>query len=198
MFDIKKYHKTAKWKAYQRQFNQSAAGKAWRKQYCKDHPNTTEHMAWENMRRRVKPDFRYHVNYFDRGITCCARWGRFKNFLADMGLKPSPELTLERRDNNKGYSPDNCYWASRSVQNENQRPRKDNTTGCTGVTVAPNGKFIVTVFVEGKNKVLGRFSTFKQAAEVRKEAEVSLYGKLRQTSKFSTTQTAATQLSKAA
>ncbi len=37
-----------------------------------------------------------------------------------MGPKPTPEYTLERRDNDKGYSPENCYWATRIVQNRNQ------------------------------------------------------------------------------
>jgi hypothetical protein len=68
-----------------------------------------------------KKDF---LNYAARGITVCDRWrDSFENFLADMGEKP-PGLTLERIDNERGYSPDNCKWATYSEQNKNRRPFK--------------------------------------------------------------------------
>lgn len=55
-----------------------------------------------------------------RGITVCKRWLKFKNFLKDMGERPNG-LTLERKNNNKGYKPSNCCWATRSQQAKNQR-----------------------------------------------------------------------------
>lgn len=60
-------------------------------------------------------------NYGGRGITICERWKEFKNFQEDMGPTFKPWLTLERKDNNKGYSPDNCIWADATVQNNNKR-----------------------------------------------------------------------------
>lgn len=66
------------------------------------------------------PQSKYFKNYGGRGITVCDRWLAFGNFLKDMGERPDG-LSLDRKDNNKGYSPDNCKWATRAEQNSNQR-----------------------------------------------------------------------------
>jgi hypothetical protein len=75
------------------------------------------------MTRCNNPNVKAYKNYGGRGITVCKRWQEsFANFLADMGEKPAPHLTLERCHNDKGYSKSNCYWATRKAQAANKRP----------------------------------------------------------------------------
>lgn len=57
--------------------------------------------------------------YRDRGV--CVRWkDSFEAFIADMGLRPSDSHSIERRNNDVGYSPDNCYWATSKIQSNNK------------------------------------------------------------------------------
>ena len=84
----------------------------------------SEHGIWALMRRRCNnPKDKRYADYGGRGITVCARWDSFENFLADMG--PMPDGTsLERRNNDLGYSPDNCKWATRKEQQRNRRTNR--------------------------------------------------------------------------
>jgi hypothetical protein len=64
-------------------------------------------------------------DYVARGILVCPEWGiSFETFLKDMGEPPSPKHSLDRIDNNKGYSKENCRWATRKQQNTNRRMTK--------------------------------------------------------------------------
>lgn len=79
---------------------------------------------WLAMHARCKSTNQKKRRYcLDRGITVCERWMVFENFLDDMGPRPNG-LTIERKDNNLGYDPGNCRWATWSEQRRNQRRRQ--------------------------------------------------------------------------
>lgn len=82
---------------------------------------TSTYKSWIDMIQRcTNTKNERYGDYGGRGIAICERWHDFRNFLADMGEKPSG-LTIERRNNNGNYEPDNCYWATYSQQVRNRR-----------------------------------------------------------------------------
>lgn len=83
---------------------------------------TSTHATWLAMKQRcLNPNSASYHKYGGRGITVCARWlESFQNFLVDMGERPKG-LSLERKDNNAGYAPDNCRWATPAEQSLNTR-----------------------------------------------------------------------------
>lgn len=135
------------------------------RQNCIEHPL---YMTWHNMLRRCyaskDPAFK---NYGERGIKVDETWWHFKNFLKDMGDKPTPYHTLERMDNELGYSKYNCKWATRTEQCVNRRKFKNNTTGETGVCEVNYG-YHARFDYEGIRYDIGRFTTFEKAVEARR------------------------------
>ncbi len=83
---------------------------------------TVTYRCWVAMKARADGVGRRNKKYYaDRGIAVCSRWREsFGNFLSDMGECP-PGLTLDRKDNDLGYTPENCRWATRSEQSANTR-----------------------------------------------------------------------------
>ena len=82
---------------------------------------TPEYRAWQQLKNRCMnsrgQDWKY---YGGRGISLDPRWYEFENFLADMGRRPHPLLTLERVDGDGDYCKTNCVWAPRTAQARNR------------------------------------------------------------------------------
>lgn len=112
--------------------------------------NTPEYRCWTQMISRC-----YNANsaafkdYGGRGITVCAEWrSSFVAFFRDMGRRPSAKHWLERKDNDKGYSPDNCCWATPQSQSRNRR---------STVMVTLHGKTQCVADWAKERKVRGQF-----------------------------------------
>jgi hypothetical protein len=102
---------------------------------------------WARCRRETHPEY---PNYGGRGIVVCDRWRSFEDFYADMGDRPTNKHSLDRINNDLGYSPENCRWTTRDVQNNN-RSLRSHPSHCkyghpfspenTRIKPRPNGNF---------------------------------------------------------
>ncbi|AUR83672.1 DNA-binding domain protein [Vibrio phage 1.038.O._10N.286.51.C2] len=125
--------------------------------------NTAEYKIWASMIQRcTNSSSRAYKNYGGRGVSVSGDWLSFELFINDMGVRPERNMTLERVNNSKGYSKENCVWADRFQQARNTRNRADNKTGFRGVSVKGD-KFIANHQRNNKRAYLGSFDTAEEA-----------------------------------
>lgn len=120
------------------------------------------------MKARCKGSTSHNKKYYtDKGITVCDEWVNdfpaFKAWALQNGYNDT--LSIDRKDNNSGYSESNCRWSTQSTQVENTRILKStNTSGYRGVS--KNGsKWRARIQVDGKEKSLGTFDNILDAAK---------------------------------
>jgi len=140
----------------------------------------TEHPlynTYHGMRKRClqETDKDYH-RYGGRGIKICERWSGvdgFFNFIEDIGERPDG-YTLDRKDTNGDYTPENCRWADINTQGLNKRNVKHR-----GVIFYQSlNKYRARITVDKISYELGMFKDLEEAIEVRKQAENKYLGRI--------------------
>lgn len=124
--------------------------------------------SWASMMSRCyNPKVKHYSYYGGRGLSVCKRWHSFAEFLSDMGEKPEG-LSLERTNNNKDYSPENCRWATPSDQSRNARRK--------GYSWSKQHKrWRARINIDGKNIDLGLFKNEEEAKTAYEEAKANFF-----------------------
>lgn len=132
---------------------------------------TRFYASWSNIMGRCNnTKNKNYKNYGARGITVCEEWLNPKNFI-DWAEATYPNIegySIDRIDNNKGYSPENCRWVDKTTQVINRRLMKNNTSGYVGVGWDKSkNKWMAKVRIAPKLINIGGFNTIEEAVQAR-------------------------------
>jgi hypothetical protein len=131
---------------------------------------TKLYRVWTDIKNRtLNPKNNYYFDYGGRGITICDEWKNdfvpFYNWAMLNGYEENKGLSIDRIDNDRGYSPSNCRWTTQNIQARNQRIRKNNKSGYRGVSYNKDrNKYKSYICVNGKKIHIGYFLTKKEKA----------------------------------
>lgn len=143
--------------------------------------NPRLYKIWQGIRQRCNnPNDKDYQNYGGRGIKVCEEWNNNSIAFIKWALSNgySEQLTIDRKDVNGDYCPENCHWADYTEQARNKRIQKSNKTGVNGVHYEPDrNKYRAVIYVDNRRVDLGRYDSLEEAAEARKQGEVKYWGK---------------------
>lgn len=126
---------------------------------------SAEYQSWQGMHSRCSNiNNQAYWRYGGRGIKVCSRWSSFANFYADMGDKPSVDMSIDRIDNDLGYSPENCRWATDSEQSRNKHNTLIVTYKGTSIPVADLADYLKVnyhTFYDRLNKAKEKYDNGK-------------------------------------
>ena len=111
---------------------------------------------WKGIKNRCFSSTKEGIlkSYQNKGIGMCKQWSSFKVFYDDMGEKPEPSLSIDRVNNDKGYCPHNCRWATKKEQSKNRNP------------IIKNNKDKIKIYrIYIENRAVASFKTEKKAID---------------------------------